>query len=53
MSVRCNYNKIVSELGSSKIPKANLVDDPYDKIQLQTEFQIYLFIKKIFLHALG
>ena len=41
------YNKIGSELGSSKSAKANLVDDPYNEIQLQTELEIYFFIKSI------
>ena len=29
-----------------QIAKANLVDDPYNKIQLQTEFKIFFFYKK-------
>ena len=31
-----------------QIAKANLVDDPYNKIQLQTELGVDLFKKKYF-----
>ena len=44
-SVRCN-NKNWERVGIIQIAKANLVDDPYNKIQLQTEFEIYFFSKK-------
>jgi len=41
-SVRCN-NKNRERVGIIQIAKANLVDDPYNKIQLQTEFKIFFF----------
>ena len=50
-SMRCN-NKNRERVGIIQIAKANLVDDPYNKIQLQTEFNFF-FLKKVFLHALG
>ena len=49
-SIRCN-NKNRERVGNIQIAKANLVDDPYNKIELQTE--LIFFYKKIFLHALG
>ena len=51
-SMRCN-NKNRERVGIIQIAKANLVDDPYNKIQLQTEFKIFFCLRKIFLHALG
>ena len=44
-SVRCN-NKNRERVGIIQIAKANLVDDPYNNIQLQTEFEIYFFFYK-------
>jgi len=41
-SVRCN-NKNRERVGIIQIAKANLVDDPNNKIQLQTEFKIFFF----------
>ena len=34
-------------MGIIQIAKANLVDDPYNKIQLQTELGIYIHIFSI------
>ena len=42
-------------VGVIHIAKADLVDDPCNKIQLQTElriYYIYIYIKEVFLHAL-
>ena len=38
----------MERVGIIQIAKANLVDDPYHKIQLQTELRIHYFYKKYF-----
>ena len=45
-SMRYN-NKNRERVGFIQIPKANLVDDPYNKIQLQTEFKFFFSKKDI------